>query len=81
MAGFIKASELLNSKNDTVILDELKEKLTHIKNAQLSKIYKEPSKSSTFKEMYNRPCLETLQKYATTAKPKNTQQKYTFVIF
>ncbi|GBC34175.2 hypothetical protein GLOIN_2v1877809 [Rhizophagus irregularis DAOM 181602=DAOM 197198] len=74
MASFMKASELLISKNNTVILDELKEKLSHIENAQLSEIYKEPSKSSTFKETYNHPCIETLQKYATVAKPKNTQQ-------
>ncbi|CAB4489259.1 unnamed protein product [Rhizophagus irregularis] len=74
MASFMKAFELLISKNNTVILDELKEKLSHIENAQLSEIYKEPSKSSTFKETYNRPCIETLQKYATVAKPKNTQQ-------
>ncbi|CAB4398258.1 unnamed protein product [Rhizophagus irregularis] len=63
MASFMKASELLISKNNTVILDELKEKLSHIENAQLSEIYKEPSKSSTFKETYNRPCIETLQKF------------------
>ncbi|CAB4383449.1 unnamed protein product [Rhizophagus irregularis] len=74
MASFMKASELLISKNNTVILDELKEKLSHIENAQLFEIYKEPSKSSTFKETYNRPCIETLQKYATVANPKNTQQ-------
>ncbi|CAB5320158.1 unnamed protein product [Rhizophagus irregularis] len=51
--GFMKASELLISKNNTVILDELKEKLSHIENAQLFEIYKEPSKSSTFKETYS----------------------------
>ncbi|CAB4379407.1 unnamed protein product [Rhizophagus irregularis] len=53
MASFMKASELLISKNNTVILDELKEKLSHIENAQLFEIYKEPSKSSTFKETYS----------------------------
>ncbi|CAB4382475.1 unnamed protein product [Rhizophagus irregularis] len=71
MASFMKASELLISKNNTVILDELKEKLSHIENAQLFEIYKEPSKSSTFKETYNRPCIETLQKFDEFVK--NTQ--------
>jgi hypothetical protein len=36
----MKASELLISKNNTVILDELKEKLSHIENAQLSEYTK-----------------------------------------
>lgn len=74
MAGFIKASELLNSKNDTAILDELKDKFTHMQNAQLTKIHKETSKSFNSKEIYDRPCVETLQKYITISKPKNTQQ-------
>ncbi|CAI2184009.1 14103_t:CDS:1, partial [Funneliformis geosporum] len=54
MAGFIKASELLNSKKDTAILDELKDKFTHMQNAQLTEIHKETSKSFNSKEIYDR---------------------------
>jgi len=65
--NFKKASESLNSSNDAVIIDELKGKLTRLENAQLSKIHKETSKSST-KETFDCPCIETLQKYILSAK-------------
>ncbi|GBB86968.1 hypothetical protein RclHR1_13410004 [Rhizophagus clarus] len=71
MSSFKKASELLNSSNDTVTINELKGRLTHLENNQLSEIHK--SKSSN-KETFDRPCIETLQKYVSSAKPKNTNK-------
>ncbi|PKC01679.1 hypothetical protein RhiirA5_426306 [Rhizophagus irregularis] len=66
MSSFKKTSELLNSSNDTVTINELK-------NNQLSEIHKSLSKSSN-KETFDRPCIETLQKYVSSAKPKNTNK-------
>ncbi|GET04155.1 zinc finger MYM-type protein 2-like [Rhizophagus clarus] len=73
MSSFKKASELLNSSNDTVTINELKGRLTHLENNQLSEIHKSLSKSSN-KETFDRPCIETLQKYVSSAKPKNTNK-------
>ncbi|PKK70570.1 hypothetical protein RhiirC2_779526 [Rhizophagus irregularis] len=65
MSSFKKASELLNSSNDTVTINELKGKLTHLENNQLSEIHKSLSKSSN-KETFDHSCIETLQKYYKT---------------
>ncbi|PKY41593.1 hypothetical protein RhiirA4_539720 [Rhizophagus irregularis] len=73
MSSFKKASELLNSSNDTITINELKGRLTHLENNQLSEIHKSLSKSSN-KETFDRPCIETLQKYVSSAKPKNTNK-------
>src|ERR1700722_11530727 len=73
MSSFKKASELLNTNNNIAIIDELKGRLTHLESTQLSEIHKESSKSST-KETFDRPCIETLQKYVSSAKPKNTNK-------
>ncbi|PKY34503.1 hypothetical protein RhiirB3_498880 [Rhizophagus irregularis] len=73
MSSFKKASELLNSSNDTVTINELKGRLTHLENNQLSEIHKSLLKSSN-KETFDRPCIETLQKYVSSAKPKNTNK-------
>uniref|UniRef100_U9T7R8 Uncharacterized protein n=1 Tax=Rhizophagus irregularis (strain DAOM 181602 / DAOM 197198 / MUCL 43194) TaxID=747089 RepID=U9T7R8_RHIID len=73
MSSFKKASELLNSSNDTVTINELKGRLTHLENNQLSEIHKSLSKSSN-KETFDRPCIETLQKYVSSTKPKNTNK-------
>jgi len=73
MSSFKKASELLNSSNDTVTINELKGRLTHLENSQLSEIHKSLSKSSN-KETFDRPCIETIQKYVSSAKPKNTNK-------
>ncbi|CAB5393068.1 unnamed protein product [Rhizophagus irregularis] len=62
MSSFKKASELLNSSNDTVTINELKGRLNHLENNQLSEIHKSLSKSSN-KETFDRPCIETLQKF------------------
>ncbi len=71
--NFKKASELLHLKNNIVITDELKEKLEHLENVNISEIHVS-SKPSIPKESYERPSIETLQKYVTTAKPKNTKK-------
>ncbi|CAB5386218.1 unnamed protein product [Rhizophagus irregularis] len=73
MSSFKKASELLNSSNDTVTINELKGRLNHLENNKLSEIHKSLSKSSN-KETFDRPCIETLQKYVSSAKPKNTNK-------
>ncbi|CAB5353157.1 unnamed protein product [Rhizophagus irregularis] len=73
MSSFKKASKLLNSSNDTVTINELKGRLNHLENNQLSEIHKSLSKSSN-KETFDRPCIETLQKYVSSAKPKNTNK-------
>jgi hypothetical protein len=73
MSSFKKASELLNTNNNIAIIDELKGRLTHLESTQLSEIHKESSKSST-KKTFDRPCIETLQKYVSSAKPKNTNK-------
>ncbi|RGB41838.1 hypothetical protein C1646_810376 [Rhizophagus diaphanus] len=70
MSSFKKASKLLNSSNDTTTINELKRRLTHLENNQLSEIHK-PSPN---KETFDRPCIETLQKYVSSAKPKNTNK-------
>ncbi|RIA90470.1 hypothetical protein C1645_823301 [Glomus cerebriforme] len=75
MSSFKKASELLNSNNNASIIDELKGKLTYLENTQLSEIHKDTSKLFT-KETFDRPCLETLQKYTSSAKQK-ILKKYT----
>ncbi|CAB4383672.1 unnamed protein product [Rhizophagus irregularis] len=62
MSSFKKASKLLNSSNDTVTINELKGRLNHLENNQLSEIHKSLSKSSN-KETFDRPCIETLQKF------------------
>ena len=59
--NFKKASELLHLKNNVVITDELKDKLSHLENVNISEI-NEYSKLSTSKESYERPSMETLQK-------------------
>jgi hypothetical protein len=73
MFSFKKASELLNSSNDTVTINELKGRLTYLENRQLFKIHKSLSKSSN-KETFDCPCVETIQKYVSFAKPKNTNK-------
>ncbi|CAB5365685.1 unnamed protein product [Rhizophagus irregularis] len=73
MSSFKKASKLLNSSNDTVTINELKGRLNHLENNQLSEIHKSLSKSSN-KETFDRPCIETLQKYVSSTKPKNTNK-------
>ncbi|CAI2178466.1 8860_t:CDS:2, partial [Funneliformis geosporum] len=66
---FIKASELLNSKNDTAILDELKDKFTHMQNAQLTEIYEETSKSFNSKEIYDRPYFSRFKEFVKSTQP------------
>ena len=60
-------------KNNTVITDELKEKLSHLEDVNISEIH-EFSKSSTLKESYERPTTQTLEKYVASSKPKNTKK-------
>ncbi|CAI2193138.1 1917_t:CDS:2, partial [Funneliformis geosporum] len=67
--GFIKASELLNSKNNTTILDELKDKFTHMQNAQLIEIHKETSKSFNSKEIYDHPCFSRFEEFVKSTQP------------
>ncbi|CAI2192488.1 15307_t:CDS:2, partial [Funneliformis geosporum] len=45
-----------------------------MQNIQLTEIHKETLKSFNSKEIYDCPCVETLQKYITISKHKNTQQ-------
>ena len=71
--NFKKALEILHLKNNTNTTDKLKENLSHLKNVNLSEIYKF-SKSSILKESYERSSIKTLQKYVITAKPKNTKK-------
>jgi hypothetical protein len=69
--SFIKASQL--SKNNIIITDKLKEQFSHLENANISEIYGF-SKPSTPKESYERPSMETLQKYVTSSTPQNTKK-------
>jgi hypothetical protein len=80
--NFKKASELLYLKNNIDTTDELKEKLSRLENVNLSEIHGQ-LKLSTSKESYERPSIETLQKYVATAKPQNTKKntKSWFSIF
>ena len=73
---FKKASDLLHSKNNITITNELKEKLACLNDAKLSQIHKTSkiSKSSISKETYEWPSVKTLQKYVTTSKPDNTNK-------
>jgi hypothetical protein len=71
--NFKKASEILHSKNNIDITNKLKEDFSYLENVNISEIH-DFSKPSTSKESYKRPSMETLQKYVTTAKPKNTKK-------
>ena len=71
--NFKKASELLYLKNNIDTTDELKEKLSRLENVNLSEIHGQ-LKLSTSKESYERPSIETLQKYVATAKLQNTKK-------
>ncbi|CAI2176007.1 12580_t:CDS:1, partial [Funneliformis geosporum] len=75
--SFKKASELLHSKNNIAITDELKERFATLNKAKIFKIYEtsKPSKPSKLKETYERPSIKTLQIYVTTSRPENTKKK------
>ena len=59
--NFKKASELFHLKNNVVITDELKDKLSHLENVNISEI-NEYSKLSISKESYKHPSMESLHK-------------------